>query len=135
MTRPITRTELEAYLDEALPVERMAEIEKMLRDQPELSQQLLQINGRRDAGVHTIGEIWRRHRLTCPNRETLGSYLLQVLDEAEADYIRFHLETVGCRICQANLHDLASQQEAQADDGKPRRQKYFQSSVGRLKGE
>ncbi|EAQ82116.1 hypothetical protein [Blastopirellula marina] len=135
MTRPITRTELEAYLDEALPVERMAEIEQTLREKPELSQQLLQINGRRDAGVHTIGEIWRRHRLTCPNRETLGSYLLQVLDEAEVDYIRFHLETVGCRICQANLHDLASQQESQTDDANPRRQKYFQSSVGRLKGE
>lgn len=135
MTRPISRTDLEAYLDEALPAERMAEIEDSLRSKPELAELLSQINGRRDAGVHTIGEIWRRHRLTCPSRETLGSYLLQVLDDEEAEYLRFHLETVGCRVCQANLQDLASQQDAQAEGAAPRRQKYFQSSVGRLKGD
>lgn len=135
MTRPISRTDLEAYLDEALPAERMAEIEDSLRSKPELAELLSQINGRRDAGVHTIGEIWRRHRLTCPSRETLGSYLLQVLDDEEAEYLRFHLETVGCRVCQANLHDLATQQDAQTEETEPRRQKYFQSSVGRLKGE
>ncbi|MCC9607035.1 hypothetical protein LOC68_14865 [Blastopirellula sp. JC732] len=135
MTRPISKTDLEAYLDEALPAERMAEIEETLRKQPELAEQLSQINGRRDAGVHTIGEIWRRHRLTCPSRETLGSYLLQVLDDEEAAYIQFHLDTVGCRVCQANLQDLASQQDAKSEDAAPRRQKYFQSSVGRLKKE
>ena len=78
MAADFTNTELEAFLDEALPVERMAAIEDALRKSESLQQQLAAINGRRDAGVHSLGEIWRRHRLSCPSREQLGSYLLGV---------------------------------------------------------
>lgn len=126
-----TPAELEAYLDEALPAERAAAVEDTLRRDATLLNQLAAINARRDAGVHSLGEIWRRGRLSCPGRQQLANYLLGILPDGEADYIRFHLTTIGCRYCQANIGDL----EAQARGGEqlqPRRQKYFQSSAGRL---
>ncbi len=48
----------------------------------------------REAGVHGLGEIWRRHRLTCPSRQQLGSYLLGAMDDAKREYIQFHIESV-----------------------------------------
>jgi hypothetical protein len=133
MALPFTTAELEAYLDEALPVEQMTAIERALRTSPDLVKQLAQINGRRDAGVHSLGEIWRRQRLSCPTREQLGSNLLGVLDDDHADYIRFHIDTVGCRFCAANLADLESQQAEAADHATRRRRKYFESSAGFLR--
>lgn len=128
-----TTTELEAYLDESLPVARMAAIEEELRASDALRKSLIEINGRRDAGVHSLGDIWRRHRLSCPTREQLGSYLLQVLDEGCADYVEFHLDSIGCRRCQANLDDLNAQQaETDTAAAQSRRRRYFQSSVGHL---
>ncbi len=108
MRQQFTTTELEAFLDEALPPGAMAAIEQALRADMQLAEQLAAIHARRDAGGHSLGEIWRRHRLSCPSREQLGSFLLEALDEPAADYIRFHLEIVACRICQANLEDLRS---------------------------
>jgi len=126
-----TAAELEAYLDELLPVERMAAVEQAARQDPRLIEQLSAINSRRDAGVHSLGEIWRRNRLSCPTREQLGSFLLAILPDETADYIRFHLQTVGCRYCQANLADLESQRiEPAVVD---RRRKYFQSSARYLR--
>jgi anti-sigma factor RsiW len=130
---PFTTAELEAYLDEALPVEQMTAIERALRSQPELAKRLSQINGRRDAGVHSLGEVWRRQRLTCASRRQLGSYLLGVLPDEESDYIRFHIDTVGCRFCAANLADLQAQQAEAGDNVERRRRKYFQSSAGFLR--
>jgi hypothetical protein len=134
MPESFTTTELEAFLDEALPVERMAAIEDALRKSDSLQKQLAAINGRRDAGVHSLGEIWRRHRLSCPTREQLGSYLLGVQPREAAEYTRFHLETIGCRYCTASIADLkARQSAAEADIAERRQQRYFQSSAGYLR--
>ena len=133
MKPDFTTAELEAYLDEALPVEQMTAIERALRSQPDLAKRLSQINGRRDAGVHSLGEVWRRQRLTCATRRQLGSYLLGVLPDEESDYIRFHIDTVGCRFCAANLADLQAQQAEAGDNIERRRRKYFQSSAGFLR--
>jgi hypothetical protein len=132
MTRnDFSTAELEAYLDESLPLSRMAAVEEALRRHPELLQELAAINGRRDAGVHSLGEIWRRNRLSCPTRQQLGSFLLGILTDEQTGYIRFHLDTIGCRYCQANLVDLKSQQAPPVTAD--RRKKYFKSSVGYLK--
>jgi hypothetical protein len=128
-----TDLQLEAYLDEALPADEMARIEQTLRQTPELTQRLTAVLGRRDAGLHSLGEIWRRHRLSCPGRGKLGSYLLNVLSQPEVAYIQFHLDIVGCRFCQANLADLKEQQAEAAEIATSRRQKYFQSSAGLLR--
>jgi hypothetical protein len=133
MSRRFTENELEAYLDEALAPDEMAEIEAELRKQPQLARQLTAINGRRDAGMHTVGEIWRRHRVSCPSREQLGSFLLGALSPEQADYVTFHIQTVGCRLCRANSEDLDQQQQEAADAKTSRRRKYFQSSAGYLR--
>jgi hypothetical protein len=133
MPKSCTQAELEAYLDEALPMEAMARIERALRDDGKLGEQLRAINGRRDAGMHSFGEIWRRHRLTCPSREQLGSYLLRALNEEVANYIRFHLEVSGCRACAANFDDLKNRQTDEPAAVDNRRKKYFQSSAGHLR--
>lgn len=133
MAVPIRQADLEAYLDEALPADQMARVELALRNDEDLLAQLQAINSRRDGGVHNLGEIWRRHRLSCPSRQHLGNYLLGALADEEESYIVFHLETIGCRYCRASLTDLQKQQaEAQADV-QHRRRKYFQSSAGLLK--
>ncbi|MGO9114494.1 MAG: hypothetical protein ACLP9L_35200 [Thermoguttaceae bacterium] len=133
MTDPFHQADLEAYLDEALPVEEMTRIEKALRDDPSFARQLAAILARRDSGLISLGEVWRRHRLSCPTRQELGSLLLGVLPDDAAQYVTFHIETVGCRYCQANVADLKNQQaEAQASV-EDRRRKYFQSSAGHLR--
>ncbi len=133
MSDRFSNSELEAFLDETLPVERMAVVEEAIRASGELQQRLVAINGRRDAGVHSLGEIWRRHRLSCPSREQLGSFLLGVLPPDVADYIKFHVETIQCRYCTASISDLKSQQSSTEPEITRRRQKYFQSSVGHLR--
>src|SRR5262245_27862901 len=129
----ITQTDLQAYLDEALSSSDMAAIEAELRKKPDLLNQLAAINARRDAGVHSVGEIWRRNRLSCPSREQLGSHLLGALDAEQFAYVDFHIKTIGCRYCQANLDDLQRQQEETAETVKKQRTKYFQSTAGHLR--
>ncbi len=133
MPQSLRPSDLEAYLDEALPPEEMVRIEQALRADHALGQRLAAILARRDSGVHTLGEIWRRHRLSCPSREQLGSYLLGVLSQETADCVDFHLEVVGCRLCQASLVDLKRQQAEAPETSQGRRHKYFQSSAGYLR--
>ncbi len=133
MSKPqFSQNELEAYLDETLDVERMVQIEQALRQDPRLLEHLSRLNARRDTGMHSIGEIWRRHQIGVPSRDELGSYLLGVLPPEQADYIRFRLETLKCRFTIANLRDLQHQQQSEGQTAE-RRRKYFQSSIGRLK--
>lgn len=132
MTRQLTESELEAYLDEALSPPEMAAIEGELRQSPELLKALANINSRRDAGIHSLGEIWRRHRVSCPTREQMGSFLLGVLDDEQAAYIQFHLNVVACRLCHANIEDLKRRQAESDDAVVVRRKRYFDSSAGYL---
>jgi hypothetical protein len=128
----ITREQLHAYLDDALSDAETARVEQALRDSEPLRKLLEQAIQDRDRGEHSLGAVWRRERLTCPTREQLGSYLLQVLDEGLQDYVEFHVNTVGCPFCQANLADLRSLQQEHAPTTRERRRRYFQSSAGYL---
>ena len=101
-----------AYLDESLANEKMVEVELAIRNEPQLRQRLSQLIAQRDVGVHSIGDIWRRNRLSCPSREALGSFLLGAMLDQTAQYIQFHIETLGCRYCQANLEDLKAKAKA-----------------------
>ncbi|MDC0295370.1 hypothetical protein OAL35_00785 [bacterium] len=127
-----TDAELIAFLDEALPSDRSVELEAALRSDTELQRRLVGISGRQIAGLHTIAAIWQRARLSCPRRSQLGQFLLGALGDEETEYIRFHIKTVGCRYCEANLADL--QLEIGRDESSNRRQRYFQTSAGYLGG-
>lgn len=127
--------QLQAYLDESLPVDSMSSIEQQLRIDSQLQEKLVSLAAQREAGVHGLGEIWRRNRMSCPTRQLLGSFLLKAVDEDFASYIIFHLEQVGCRLCAANLQDLRQRQAEQENDIQSRRRRYFQTSAGFLKRE
>ena len=128
----MTREQLAAYLDDALGEQETAQVEQALRASAPLRQQLGQLMQERDRGEHSVGAIWRRHRLTCLDREQLGSYLLGVLEADWQDYVEFHLQTIGCSYCLANLADLKAQQEEAVPKTKERRRRFFESSAGLL---
>ena len=120
---------LRAYLADELPAGTLARVEKALRDSAELRARLEAVRENRgDAGLHSLGAIWRRNRLTCPSRQQLGSLLLDVLDPDLADYIRFHIDVVGCPFCQANLVDLETRAEADSPSLQARRRQIHDSS-------
>jgi hypothetical protein len=64
----------------------------------------------------------------------LGSYLLDALPHDAADYVTFHLQTIGCRYCTANLADMRAQHDRSDTESDVRRRKYFQSTAGYLEG-
>ncbi len=128
----VSDEQLLGYLDEMLSVDEMAKLEKALRDSEPLRHRAASLSRRRDDGQHSVGEIWRRLRLSCPSRSQLGSWLLGTLDATQSAYYDFHIHTVGCRYCSANLNDL-EQSAASSPDAPRRRRKFFQSSAGYLK--
>jgi hypothetical protein len=130
----ISRELLDAYLDDALDDAETARVEKALRESDPLRRMLRVVIQERDRGEHSISAIWRRERLSCPTREQLGSYLLQVLDDRLQDYIEFHLRTIGCAFCLANLADLQALEQEPAPKAQERRRRIFASSAGYLKG-
>ena|SRR2546422_7568425 len=131
----ITREQLDAYLDDGLSDTQTARLEQALRASEPLRRQLRLLMQERDRGEHSVGAIWRRQRLSCPSRDQLGSFLLGALDKDLRDYVEFHLQTMGCSFCQANLADLQALQKEPKDKVKQRRRRYFESSAGYLKGE
>jgi len=129
---PITCEMLRDYIHEALPDDQQASVEKALRDQPAVQALFNQVRQQEDRGEHSIGAIWRRERLSCPSREQLGGFLLQAIDPDLSDYIEFHLKTIGCPSCTANLEDLTKKQ-VETDEPKKRHKRIVQSSAGILK--
>jgi hypothetical protein len=127
----VTDHQLLGFLDEMLSANEMVTLENALRNSESLRRRAAVLLQQRDQGAHSIGEIWRRWRLTCPSRGQLGQYLLGTLDRDTADFLDFHIRTVGCRLCAANLQDL-EQASASNEDVPNRRRKFYESSVGFL---
>lgn len=125
-----TDEELLAYADERLAADRSAAVEQQLRVDEALTRQLLEMLAGRDRGEHSVGELWRRNRLSCPPRAVWAAYLDGRLGDGLTQYLLFHVETVGCRVCAANLADLKLHENP--DDAERRTRKIFQSSAGRL---
>jgi RNA polymerase sigma factor (sigma-70 family) len=76
-----------------------------------------------------VGDVWRENLLSCLKRSTLGAHALGVLEADWEDYVKFHLETVRCEACAANLEDIA----AGTETTRSAREKIFASSVGFLR--
>ncbi len=127
-----TDREILAWLDEQLSVERMAAFEAELRQNDSLRTKVSNVIRYRDQGGNSVGEIWQRGKLSCPTRTELGAWVLGALTDEVAEYIQFHLHTIGCRMCQANLSDL-EEQSIQAADAPIRRRRFFESSAGLLR--
>ncbi len=128
-----TEADLLAYLDEALPPQQAAEVERAIRESTALRQRLCALLERRDQGGHTLGEIWRRRQLSCIGRSDLAQYLLGQLSPAERDYVEFHTGVIHCPVCEANLEDLRQLSQVPAEGQSQRRRKFFESSAGKLR--
>ncbi|MGL6095723.1 MAG: hypothetical protein ACRC7O_08010 [Fimbriiglobus sp.] len=129
----ITRQTLRDYLNDDLPDAELAAVEKALRDSPELRALFDGVRQESDRGEHSVGAVWRRERLTCPTRDQLGAFLLDALDPDFGDYIRFHLETVGCPVCQANHDDLVKLNAEPAPVARARQKRIVDSAAGVLR--
>ena len=135
-TGPIDVEALKAYLSETLAPEAMARVEKALRDSSELRAQLEDVRQNRgDLGMHSLGAIWKRSRLTCPTRQQWGSFLLDALDPDYADYLKFHIEVIACPFCQANLQDLQHKAGHAVPAAQTRQKRIYHSSRHLLSGE
>jgi RNA polymerase sigma factor (sigma-70 family) len=76
-----------------------------------------------------LTEIWEDQRPSCPKRNTIGGYLLNTLDDPWQTYVDFHIKTLGCSFCRANLEDLQKQTR---QDPQSLRRRILQSTVGFL---
>lgn len=133
MNSEFSDAELEAFLDESLDPARAQDIEAAIADDQELLYRLSRINGRRDAGMHTLGEIWRRNQIGVPSPEQLGQYLLGILTDEQKDYIDFRINVLRCPYTIASLQDLKKQQEESEDKTATRRRKYYNSGAGLIR--
>ena len=131
MTFSFTDEELLSYADERLPVERAAELERLLRESTKLVSRLAELLRDNYIGDRSLGAIWRRGRWSCPPRAVWAAFVEGRLGDGLSQYLRFHVETIGCRICQANLADLRQTEDTSGFEGRVR--KIFQSSAGRLR--
>lgn len=133
MSALFSDAELEAYLDEALDPQRVVELETKLVKDKALIDRLSQINGRRNAGVHTLAEIWRRNQIGVPTKEEMSRFLLQTLSDEQSEYIQFRIDILRCPFTVALYNDLKQQAEESEDQKVNRRRKFYESSAGLLR--
>ena len=73
----------------------MVEIETALRQDAELVTCVARLSAQRDAGVHSLGDFWRRGRISCPTREQIGSFLLGALPDDQIAAVLTYLRNFG----------------------------------------
>lgn len=118
-----------AYIAEELAVDRSAALERQLVYDEGLRSRLQALLSETDSASLALREVWKKGALSCPSRSTWGDFLAGRLGDGLQQYLRFHLEDVGCRTCAANLADL---QQQGGPDAEQRSRKIFATSIGRL---
>ena len=108
--------------------EALEKFARLARRHPQADSSLASFGTDEDP-TNLVGEVWRENLLSCLKRSTLGAHALGVLEPEWEDYARFHLETVRCEVCAANLEDIRAGEGSSA----PAREKLFTSSVGFLR--
>lgn len=81
-----------------------------------------------DLTTDILSQVWEFNRPSCPKRSTLGKYTLGILPATWAEYIAFHLQTLGCSFCNANLEELNT--DPPAGEDAETRDRLFQSTIG-----
>jgi RNA polymerase sigma factor (sigma-70 family) len=83
---------------------------KQIRER--VAQQRLSGEPSSEAFENLLTDLWENYRFSCPKRNTIGAYMLGTLEADWHQYVEFHLNTLGCRFCRANLDDLQNQSRA-----------------------
>lgn len=73
-------------------------------------------------------QVWESERPSCPKRSTLGKYTLGILPNPWATHVEFHVKTLGCCFCNANLEELSA--TTASDPSDETRDRLFQSTIG-----
>ena len=81
-----------------------------------------------EAFGHLLTSVWESQRPSCPKRTTLGKSVLGILPPEWEDFVEFHVNTLGCTFCIANLVELSSTGETKSAN-----ERLFTSTVGFLK--
>lgn len=106
----LTRDKVIAYLEGVL--EEGGEEERWIRSRVESSAEerafFESVREEIETQNLSISLVWRQERISCPHRDLLQAHHYGSLSEAESDFIRFHVERVGCAYCAANLDDIAA---------------------------
>ena len=84
------------------------------------------------ADAMLLTRLWEQHRPSCPKRSTIGKWLMGTLDSDWDNYITFHVDTLGCKFCQANREDLQDENAPTATTSA--HQRILQSSIGFFRG-
>lgn len=124
-----TDDELIAYIAEELSLRRSKELENRLKDSGRERLRLSKLLLSLDDQPLSLAQIWRERRLSCPPRSTWQAYLAEEIHGEYKSYLQFHLDVMECRYCAANLADLQTSDESQAEG---RVRKIFATSVGQL---
>ncbi len=120
---PLTRQQILEYLEGVL--ESGGEEERRIRARLEASSTDRQFFEALREEVEdrntSIALVWKQERVSCPHRDLLEAYHYGSLDEQEADFVRFHLDRVGCPWCSANLEDIRELSKAESERESPLR--------------
>jgi RNA polymerase sigma factor (sigma-70 family) len=81
-----------------------------------------------ESSSHMLTSVWESQRPSCPKRTTLGKFVLGILPADWDEFVDFHVNTLGCTFCSANLVELNSPSEADSAN-----ERLFSSTVGFLK--
>jgi len=80
--------------------------------------------------TNLLATVWKSMRPSCPKRTTLGKYTLRILPPDWDDFVQFHVETLGCTFCNANLAELRVTSEA--PELTRQHNRFFNSTIGFL---
>jgi hypothetical protein len=123
--------QLLAYAEERLPMAATLQLEKSLESDEKLKTDLRRVCGQHLTGELSLATIWRDFQVGCLSQDQLAAYVGHQLGGALADYVRFHIDEVGCRICEARLDELARLAHNSSNEQvTPLASKCFNSSVG-----
>lgn len=115
--RPLTRDKIIEYLDGVLA--RGGDEERWIQEQLANSDKdrafFEAVREEVETQNLSISLVWRQERVSCPHRDLLEAHFHGSLSEAESDYVRFHIDRVGCLYCSANLDDIAALDRAVED--------------------
>jgi len=78
----------------------------------------------------SLHQVWDDQRPSCPKRTTLGKYSLEILPPDWTDFVEFHVKSLGCSYCRANLAEL--EDATNAATSKEASEQLFQSTIGFL---
>lgn len=132
VTSEPTAQELLAYCDEQLAGPLAAVIEQALRDDPQLVNRLSELLRARDQGGMTLGEIWRRQQISCPAEPMWRAFVRGGLSSSLADYLQFHLDTIGCGRCRAVVIAIREQAIGEEESiTRSRHERFLKTSIGR----